>query len=130
MSVLIKGFVMPTKREECPFCDYEEGSCLAWLNVKDDDKTRYCIQGVHPPKDRPKWCPLVEIPNHGDLIDREALMPKGEGKGLRLMAIGIENIVNAPTVIPAERSKASPCDICDEQKENCSWCKMVERSEE
>lgn len=45
------------------------------------------------------------VPDHGDLIDREALMPKGEEKGLRLMAIGIENIVNAPTVIPAERSE-------------------------
>lgn len=64
MSVLIKGFVMPTKREECPFCDYEEGACTAWLNVKDDDEIRYCIQGVHPPKDRPEWCPLVEIPDH------------------------------------------------------------------
>lgn len=48
---------------------------------------------------------VLLVPDHGDLIDRKALMPKGEEKGLRLMAIGIENIINAPTIIPAERSE-------------------------
>lgn len=70
MSVLIKGFVMPTKREDCPLCDYEEGVCLAWLNVKDDDEIRHCSQGVHQPKDRPEWCPLIELPDADEFAEK------------------------------------------------------------
>lgn len=102
MSVLIKGFVMPTEREECPFCDYEEGSCLAWLNVKDDDEIRYCIQGGHPPKDRPEWCPLVELPDHGDLIDKDFLMEMCDAPH---WCVWLNEIEDAPAVIPAERSE-------------------------
>lgn len=64
---------------------------------------------------------ILLVPDHGDLIDRDALMPKVEEKGLRLMAIGIEKIVNAPTVIPAERSVDKDKDVP---------CKGAERSEE
>lgn len=119
MSVLIKGFVIPTKREDCPLCDYEEGVCLAWLNVKDDDEIRHCIQGVHPPKDRPEWCPLIELPDHGDLIDRSMLIGGFADWYIQEspMYLGDSNVVAetigdamkaieaAPAVIPAERSE-------------------------
>ena len=28
-------------------------------------------------QERPTWCPLIELPPHGDLIDRDALMKDG-----------------------------------------------------
>lgn len=91
MSVLIKGAKPPSGCRWCYFC--EDSKCALIVGCEFDD-----TNGTQRRKD----CPLVELPDHGDLIDRDALMPKGEEKGLRLMAIGIEKIVNAPTVIEAD----------------------------
>jgi len=42
---------------------------------------------------RPDWCPLIEVPEpHGDLIDRDSLPTS---------RVEWEDIVNAPTIIPA-----------------------------
>lgn len=65
MSILIKNRDMPESCLECTF-----------LNTKH----RYCqAMGRKPPDEnivgkRPDWCPLVEIPPHGRLIDADALI--------------------------------------------------------
>ena len=73
MSILIKGMEMPTNCEKCPFLDYEEGFCFA-SGVKHKSgwyESTLCPGGI---KDgRHEECPLIEIPPHGDLIDRDAL---------------------------------------------------------
>lgn len=114
MSVLIKGMEMPFSCLKCP-CSGEdntddgnevwvcEASELHQLTVED--------KIVH----RPEWCPLVPVPPHGDLIDREAwkksLIDEGETIGVDgfsvdgLSAYDVYHIIeNAPVVIPAERS--------------------------
>ena len=53
-SVLIKNMEMP---ERC-------GQCI----LRCDCKQRIYME------QRPKGCPLVEIPPHGDLVDRDKLM--------------------------------------------------------
>ena len=58
MSVLIKGMEMPSKCGEC------------FLRVEE------CKQRIYMEK-RPPHCPLVEVPPHGDLIDRDALIKDG-----------------------------------------------------
>ena len=58
MSVLIKGMEMPSKCGEC------------FLRVGE------CKQRIYMEK-RPPHCPLVEVPPHGDLIDRDALIKDG-----------------------------------------------------
>ena len=80
MNVLIKDFVMPTKKEECPFLDYEDGTCHALLNVKDNDEINHCVQGIDMLKDRPEWCPLIESPDHDgyDSISRQAAIDAPE----------------------------------------------------
>ena len=52
----------------------------------------------------------TELPDHGDLIDKDSLVDKAEfigdafsGRGG--FAVWGEDVVNAPVVIPAERSK-------------------------
>ena len=64
MSVLIRGMEMPTTCSQCP--------------LYKDDQYEYCSFGVRKiPKSigfkpiRPDWCPLVEIPPHGRLIDAD-----------------------------------------------------------
>ena len=66
MSVLVKGMKMP---ENCEACEYQtKGACFA----SGVNKGTITIRRMD--KERPDWCPLVELPEkHGDLIDRKAL---------------------------------------------------------
>ena len=60
MSVLIKGINVHRGRcYECPCLDREYGDCNA---LKKD--VHYIDEAD---------CPLIELPDHGDLIDRDAL---------------------------------------------------------
>lgn len=63
MSILIKGARVPHSCSVCPY-GYDNGCDVA---------------GKYPPfalwfKGRPEWCPMIELPPHGDLIDRDALV--------------------------------------------------------
>lgn len=50
MSVIIKGMRFPDTCDECRFCEYEEGRCVA------DEQDR-----ISKPYTRPEWCPLEEV---------------------------------------------------------------------
>ena len=67
MSVLIRGMDMP---ENCETCAYQtKGACFA----SGVNKGTITIRRMD--KERPDWCPLVELPEkHGDLIDRNKLI--------------------------------------------------------
>lgn len=93
MSVLIKGMEMPSVCFECHL-SYDCMSCIAtgtkfWN--RDD--------AFDPDTARLPDCPLVELPPHGDLIDREALAFEDDIYGWRDKKI----VKAAPVVIPAER---------------------------
>ena len=67
MDILIKGMEMPKSCYTCQFCDNYEGSfCLA---TNDEHQ----IDHMTAIRRRPKWCPLVALPEHGDLIQRDNL---------------------------------------------------------
>lgn len=61
MSVLIKGMKMPQSCNECVAKYFD----CCYVSPPESN-------GICPFDGRPKWCPLVEIPPHGDLIDRDA----------------------------------------------------------
>ena len=64
MGVYIKGMEMPTG---CSGCPIDSDICTLWQEL--------------PPErlrdTRPAKCPLVPVPPHGDLIDRDALKKQG-----------------------------------------------------
>lgn len=99
MSVLIRGIKVHRGRcWECPCLDGEYGDC----NALEKD--------VHDIED--EECPLIELPDHGDLIDRDdvenaALMIwVHNSNGADAMEQTIEHIRhNIAAVIPAERSE-------------------------
>lgn len=107
MSVLIKGMDMPKDCFQCPFLytsihryavghAYESYTCLR--TGKEDFR----------PKERMLDCPLVEVPPHGDLIDRSELLKKEQCFGdCEYTDYGVEtgDIEEAPVVIPAEEEK-------------------------
>ena len=91
MGVYIKGMKMPKRCFECPM--YREGY---------ERPNRYCYCAVSSAETRrfmtkqPTDCPLIELPDHGDLIDRDALNVTDSWDWIRH---------DAPVVIPAERSE-------------------------
>lgn len=89
MSILIKGFPLPNNCGACPLR-------LAW-----------CRERIYMVT-RPERCPLVPVPPHGDLIDKDALMQHEVllfRDGGRLPIIYVSYVRNAPTIIPAEEGE-------------------------
>lgn len=113
MSVLIKGLKMPQNCDACPML-YEYRFCA----LTDDHASS--IEWKTEEKRMPN-CPLIELPDHGDLIDRDALrneMRLSEScsrcerdayrcqyyEEMTVMDV-CERIDDAPVVIQAERSE-------------------------
>lgn len=110
MGVYIKGMEMPKNSRNCPFTEI-------------DDWNRRCIV-----KGKFEWhrdrlcdnCPLIEVPDHGRLIDADALMQMcgmaadcydcqngehGWCKRSQEAANICEAIEDAPTIIPADKEE-------------------------
>lgn len=85
MSILIKGAKPPSG---CRYCYFNDDSKCALIAGCDYDETN----GYQ----RRENCPLIELPDHGDLIDRDALNATDSWEWIRH---------GAPAVIPAERSE-------------------------
>ena len=96
MSLLIKGAKL-TDCWNCPCVDGEYGEC----NVL--GKAIKSVRG------RLDDCPLIELPDHGDLIERDALKEDMADKCDGETWVGIEECLKcadaAPVIIPAERSE-------------------------
>lgn len=96
MSVLIKGMEMPTSCENCELAKHFDG-----YNENDCPFNAFSFYD----------CPLVALPDHGDLIDRDALKEPMESVCMGIMAgtdsynAPLKTIDDAPVIIPAERSE-------------------------
>ena len=100
MSILIKGLKMPKGCERCWLMDGEDSWCTAMRGRYLTPDFRYGI------KDKPEWCPLVEVPPHGRLIDADAIKEKIDHQRPRRLyedAWTLTIIDDAPTVIPADK---------------------------
>lgn len=62
MGVYIKGIDKPN---ECCNCAFNVGLCTAKVAVFGKERLHEPVEG---------WCPLVAVPDHGDLIDRETIV--------------------------------------------------------
>lgn len=124
MSILIKGLKMP--KEEALKVAIRGGIASVYL---DEGKADYYS--------------VIELPDHGDLIDREYAVGSACSGRIRALPttedgeywIRVEEVrqslKSVPAVIPAEREEASICENCDERSDvGCSWCRRMERSED
>lgn len=95
MSILIKGMEMPKDCNKCPMT--VDGYCRIIGYPNGDAIIKHY---------KPLWCPLVEVPKHGRLIDADELLRRKcdayDSRGHFLYAVGMGNIVTAPTIIETE----------------------------
>lgn len=91
MGVYIKGMEMPT-------------SCRACLYSRTDIRNvDWCVLTE---KDLPCDCPLIDVPPHGDLIDRDETMNAIlEERGEDTACWFAEIVNDMPTIIPAEEGE-------------------------
>lgn len=115
MSILIKGMKMP---ESCLLCFAQFGGWCYVAPPEIDERVAPTVEEAAE-QGKPEWCPLVELPDHGDLIDRNMLiggfadwyiqespMYLGDNKVVaETIGDAMEAIEAAPVVIPAERSE-------------------------
>lgn len=109
MGVYIKGLKMPKNCDACPML-YEYRFC----SLTDDHASS--IEWKTEEKRMPN-CPLIELPDHGDLIDRdeaahEIWLIRCEECGLDGSVCescdnktAMKMVMDAPVIIPAERSE-------------------------
>lgn len=124
MSVLLKGMNMPRDGERLKVWIEANGQVIV------DKRTYY------------EEYEAVELPDHGDLIERDVVERLAveiwmrNSNGDDAMQELIHKLrEEVPAVIPAERSEASLCicDNCDQRNDKgCSVCKYIinERSED
>ena len=108
MGIYLPNMEMPKDCLHCPF-SYMSSDCLKiWIICKVKDVS--VSDGDAVQEGRPDWCPLVEVPKHGDLIDRDELddwfyatpiFTSDENPDV-WKVIRLDDIDNAPTVIGAE----------------------------
>ena len=106
MSILIKNMEMPKNCDSCRIMVFEDTNCVPEL---------FCgcpiVFKAHPQHEehRPDYCPLIELPPHGDLIDRSKLawtpiditdLPFGEC----LLVYLKEDVDSAPIVLESEET--------------------------
>lgn len=108
MSTLVRGMEMP---KDCPYCP------LAHWNFKNEftgceiTKKYFSTEELYA-DGRPDFCPLVLVPEHGRLIDKDALEQDisesvvFSGRENNPEIYGANKIINrihyAPVIIPAE----------------------------
>lgn len=96
-GIYIPGMEMPTSCFECRFSI--DGFCYAsgHVNIRANDERQIT-----------NWCPLVPVPEHGRLIDADALMERfsyspGDTAEDRIWIRAARRIIiEAPTIIPAD----------------------------
>lgn len=104
MSIYIKGMEMPKSCWDCEVGgakQMDNGTCTFY-------SMEYWEQKNYQDKIA-DGCPLVPVPEHGRLIDADAMLKKhydGDVKGniiLRAAIITPEFVKNLPTIIPADK---------------------------
>lgn len=97
MSVLIKGMKMPKHCWQCYF--HDEADVCEMLGLS-------CMRVWGEEKTLPD-CPLIELPDHGRLIDADDIMAElGSGEYWWETEHEVPGLLNEiPTIIPAERSE-------------------------
>ena len=99
MDILIKGMEMPEKCKDCRFWMLFLGSYLCFAQNKDVDVSNYTFEFMS--QNRLPNCPLVALPKHRDLIQRDNLLEFIEQNEDATVGAIYDFIQDAPTIVEA-----------------------------
>lgn len=108
-SVLVKGMKMPQGS-----CEWVDKDChlhrCKLLNGDDDCKMQEGLCSTITWQEQSANCPLIEVPPHGDLTDKDKLMQEFMDSDLDHLQRDdwkevIQIVADAPTIIEAEGSE-------------------------
>lgn len=110
MSVLVRGMKMPKNCAECRFCvnGFTDEAPMYECACQSYDNVSVLVEKDGQPFDfRPEWCPLIELPPHGRLVDADVLMTEVMDSDLDHLQRDdwkevIQIVADAPTIIEAE----------------------------
>lgn len=107
MGIYIKGMEMPKSCFYCPFRKkVNPDDCVCMAMNREFEETFALIAGR-----RHKDCPLVEVPDHGDLIDRDLLLNNVDADVLEdrcdyaIFGYSTKQILTQPAVISANKEE-------------------------
>lgn len=101
MSIYIPGMEMPKDCLVCPLRHYYFPPTTFTSNEKTVKGVAVCMATRREIK--ADNCPLVPVPEHGDLIDRDALISEHSLTRYDWSdVVDVEDIKASPTIIPAE----------------------------
>lgn len=105
MSILLKEIEMPECCMNCPLSVSVNFGlvCCPTSTILPDSKL---FDDNGDALEKPSWCPIIEVPPHGDLIDKDATMNeilKERGLDTACWFAGIVN--DMPAVIPADSER-------------------------
>ncbi len=113
MGLYIRGMEMPKNCDVCPLIAEADDYHVCYINeqfIPWEWVGEHSSEQRHP---KPSWCPLVEIPPHGRLIDADVLMENEENISFKdewhmtvtEAFVSVKNIAHAPTIIEAEEGE-------------------------
>ena len=116
MSLLIRGANMPKNCTVCPL-ERDVFGCAVCCGKADGDRIGTPIYEADLPSTdfeerRPSWCPLVEVPPHGRLIDADAFIKEINDRIEAAIKWGVNAIAdgNAEIKTRAEQAVATFCE--------------------
>lgn len=77
MGVYIPNMDMPTRCFNCGMCEVDDTQILCCISHGSYVEYRELDEKIAI-QDRPSWCPLIEVPPHGRLIDADVFIAKEE----------------------------------------------------
>ena len=103
-GIYIKGMEMPYDCPVCPLSHWNAVGNFTGCEIK----KRFFSPAEMLESGRPSFCPLVPVPDHGRLIDADALDADLEKQDMTTgewdtIGFSISEIDNAPSVIPADK---------------------------
>ena len=111
MSVIVKGMEMPKNCRTCPMLF--DGHNYRWCNI-----TGESLGIEETDNGRDEYCPLIELPPHGRLIDADALKER-----IR-KALGIKSFDN---LLPSEKTIVKQIDMASTIRHEPHWIPVTER---
>jgi len=114
-GIYIPDMKLPEKCGECPF--FYDGE-FEWCGRCNDN----ICDGLVDREGKPDWCDLVAVPDHGRLIDADALEEHDgwirdskyfseQSSHTHIQFVFANDILDSPTIIPADGASISNPDL-------------------